>query len=408
MRTAILHIGTEKTGTTSIQRFLDRNRDRLLARGFAYPRSAGRTDSRNLVLHAMAPARCEDLHREAGLADEEARRAFRRAFERSFAAELGALPGRARTVLLSSEHCHSRLTRPEEVDALVRLLRRHVDRVEILVYLRRQDRVAVSLHSAALKAGQPSPPLLPAVDGDDVYFDHAALLERWAAACGREHVHPRVFAPGDWTGGSLIADFGAACGIGETAGLVAPAPENQSITAEAQAFLAAINPFVPPYVDGAPNPERGPLAELVTAAFPGRGRLPSRAAAMGFAARFARGNETVRRLWFPQRASLFDDDFSGYPETETAAPDGAAAVVTVAAGLWRRCAGELRRLEAEVAFRTGRTALAKKRPDAAAACFRRALELDPGHGGARAQLARLAAPRRRRAFPRLLRGGPRG
>ena len=36
-RTLFLHIGSHKTGTTSIQNFLAHNRDLLAARGYGYP-----------------------------------------------------------------------------------------------------------------------------------------------------------------------------------------------------------------------------------------------------------------------------------------------------------------------------------------------------------------------------------
>jgi hypothetical protein len=48
---------------------------------------------------------------------------------------------------------------------------------------------------------------------------------------------------------------------------------------------------------------------------PGRGALPSRREAQAFQERFEASNERLRHLRFPERARLFDNDFSTYPDT---------------------------------------------------------------------------------------------
>ena len=51
-RDLILHIGTTKTGSTSIQHVLAQNRDALLAQGVLYPRSPG-DPQHDLLAYAM-------------------------------------------------------------------------------------------------------------------------------------------------------------------------------------------------------------------------------------------------------------------------------------------------------------------------------------------------------------------
>ena len=51
MKRAILHIGTEKTGTTSIQKFLFQNRRKLLSSGTLFPESAGYISNQRLVVY---------------------------------------------------------------------------------------------------------------------------------------------------------------------------------------------------------------------------------------------------------------------------------------------------------------------------------------------------------------------
>ena len=50
---AIIHIGTEKTGTTTIQEFLHLNRSKLANQGVAYLQSPGLRNNRKLVTYCM-------------------------------------------------------------------------------------------------------------------------------------------------------------------------------------------------------------------------------------------------------------------------------------------------------------------------------------------------------------------
>lgn len=49
MKTIYLHIGIEKTGTTTIQKFLHLNRENLTKFDFAYTKSTGLQNNRKLV-----------------------------------------------------------------------------------------------------------------------------------------------------------------------------------------------------------------------------------------------------------------------------------------------------------------------------------------------------------------------
>src|SRR5207244_2715391 len=56
-------------------------------------------------------------------------------------------------IIVSNEHCHSRLRAPEAVERLISLFGSGVTSVAVILYLRRQDRMAVSLHSTRTKLG---------------------------------------------------------------------------------------------------------------------------------------------------------------------------------------------------------------------------------------------------------------
>ncbi|MEL4896014.1 hypothetical protein [Crocosphaera sp. Alani8] len=59
---AFLHIGTEKTGTTTIQNFLVKNREKLLSRSYLYPSFSGRSNHSSLVVLATKSDNFLDIH----------------------------------------------------------------------------------------------------------------------------------------------------------------------------------------------------------------------------------------------------------------------------------------------------------------------------------------------------------
>ena len=64
----LLHIGTEKTGTTAWQAWLARQREALDQRGFALPASLGPTNHRKLPTSCFDLDRVDDLVIRSGLA----------------------------------------------------------------------------------------------------------------------------------------------------------------------------------------------------------------------------------------------------------------------------------------------------------------------------------------------------
>jgi hypothetical protein len=338
-RRAILHIGTEKTGSTSIQQFLARNRDWLATHGFHYAKAPGSPNHTRLFSYAVSsPALAFNLR------TAEEHEALRTRLEADLATEVEANPGKV--FLFSNEHCHSRLYAPEEVERLRALLARHFDRVDVLVYLRRQDELAVSLYSTLLKAGtsgrellvrRPVPSLPVGSPEQTLYYDYEALLARWGAAFGAERLIVRRF-PQDLVARSIIDD------VCHVAGLPTPEhrPEraNESLRPEFQEYLRLINP----HLKVQQGSTRGEIVRVLSELGKGNGRLPARGAASAFFDRFRDSNEAVRAARFPDAATLFDEDFSRYPDASAAAPIGVDTVARITAEVLRQMALDLQDL----------------------------------------------------------------
>lgn len=348
-RRAILHIGTEKTGTTSLQRFLAVNRERLMAAGLFVPASVapdpGLLNHSDLAAAALADWRLDDtLLAGRGVEGAGGLAAFREGVAARLDAEMAHAPRRCETLFISSEHCHSRLLLLHEVAAIRRLLAVHAERVEVWVYLRPQHDLAASQYGMHLLGGVADADMLPKLPYPEgyrraritsaVYFDYALLLSRWAAMFGRECVHPRLFLPGQLRNGDVVDDVLHRLGIASD-GLVSVRREAGNVSPRAQRFMIG---FLRAMASRAPAEREwaaGWVAERLRISEPGAGMSPSRGAVAAFMAPFAAGNERVRTEWFPQRATLFDIDPARFPELVPAEELSGEAVTDILTGLLR-------------------------------------------------------------------------
>ncbi|MBU6397249.1 MAG: hypothetical protein KJS74_03635 [Rhodospirillales bacterium] len=315
MRSAILHIGSEKTGTTAIQAVLARKREELARLGFCYPSSPGVDVHSALAIYA-APEYADDLLETfpGGAFNEQE-------FLISLAREMAALPRHVRTVIFSSEHCQSRLITIEHVAKLHALLSPYFDTITVVVYLRRQDEMASSLYSTRLRGGEPVADILSSFDLNELfwssYFDYEQLLDRYAHVFGKPFVKPRIYEPCALLQGNVVHDFLSICGLPSWLA-EGTAMLSRAIPADGKKFLLALNAWhaasgYSPNHDQA-KPMRDACALIAEERLQGHPMRPARDEARQFHEKFQASNERVRAAWFPERSSLFTEDFSLYPE----------------------------------------------------------------------------------------------
>lgn len=326
-RRCVLHIGTEKTGTTTIQSFLAGNRGALAEDGVVYVKEAGRNGNSQTAFAICAEPSLWEKFTPAGYdpGSQEDLTDWRKLFSENIQAEFDALP-HVHTWVISCEHFQSRLRNVRSILALKEFLSPWVENFEVVLYLRRQDRMALSAYSTKLKSGWTG-------DGNSVlvskrgkngklpyYFDYETLYRNWSKVFGDASMVVRIFDRAEFVGGDLLQDFCAAAGL-LYAGKRIPVTRNESLSKEATDFIYAMNKQLP-HTEGRKNPFRASMVRLVSEAAPGKGVSVSRREAENFYSTFRESNERLRRLAFPQRdAPLFSEDFSDYPSTvESAAP----------------------------------------------------------------------------------------
>lgn len=329
----ILHIGTEKTGTTSLQAFFASNQERLLASGVLVPRTIASPVDQRVLNHVELVTYASDVNKFNGsrlgsqvpVAPGQLRE-YRAAIEAKVVREIEEAGPSCDLLILSCEFCHSRLFLVEELDRLRDFLLSLAERIEIVVYLRPQHEMAVSLFTTALRNGSIKPSILPDLNSIsaagakriDAYYNYDGLVTRWESAFGAEAVDARIYDR------DIIRSFLARLPPGPTtrldsSGLINPSSRhNTRLPASAQRVFLAINRYL-----GKPDSEdasrlRGRMYKVLLEGEPGdAGLLPARQAAETFQAHFEESNERLRARRFPDRPSLFRLDFSGYPETPT-------------------------------------------------------------------------------------------
>jgi len=186
----LFHIGTEKTGTTSMQNWLADNRAQLLKHGIFPCRSLGALSNRKISLWAQDETRPDQGFLSLGIRTAAQRRAFRQGLPATFAAEVAAARDLGcRIMVISNEHCHSRLRSQAEVNRAADFLAPHFAQIEILCALRPQIDMAISLASTlSRQRHRVDSRFLHRVVPENPYYDLDSLVSRWETAFGARNV----------------------------------------------------------------------------------------------------------------------------------------------------------------------------------------------------------------------------
>jgi hypothetical protein len=303
----ILHIGCEKTGTTSLQNWLEHNAQALPSRGAFYSKALGRPNNRRLCLYGLETGRKDELLLQEGVKTAEEHEALRRRVKAEFTAEVQACKRRGiKKLVISNEHLQSRCFKDENVEPIHQLLAPLFDNIKVYIFVRPQIDTCLSLASTmARNGGEVSRrwmdellrPKLP-------YFDMHSLMQRWAKFFGREAIVPVAFKRCK----DIVSYFE------DQLGLVEPKLPRQKSFNEALDYrvIALCNAM---QLKGVENGELNQNRRFYINDLPVEERLSiDRASAQLFQARFEEVNAELSRDW-PQ--IMLDDmvpDWNRYPE----------------------------------------------------------------------------------------------
>jgi hypothetical protein len=341
-----LHIGTEKTGTTSVQRFFRTNRDLLARSGVLYPVAPGNENHSGLAVAAQKLSRRGPLRKLKGVQSAEEAREFRSTLMEDLAGEFSI--GRYRTVVMSGEHCSSRLLDDAEVQWLKNALTPFFDNIHIVVYIRRQDDYLLSTYSTSIKSGATRELSFPPERLIQSRYDHWELLSRWARIFGRERIVCRKFERSALKSQDIVDDFLSVVGIDPALELVRPDHVNESLDAESLEFLRLFNKHIPRIANNGLNPDRNNVVPLLSRMSQGPLITLADDELARFMALFRQSNRQVAEEYFGGARENSDDPlFEARTDTRPRTPRAVLTVgraVEICAGLWQEKQAQLERV----------------------------------------------------------------
>ena len=227
----ILHIGTQKTGTTSIQNFLGANAALLAEQGIGYPLDLGgfRTVAKERNAHVLD--RAAVVRARAKSEKEEDERLIPGHMQR-----LRAHIAAHDTLLLSDERIWSDGATYKKYWKSLRAITDELgfDEVRIVLYRRRQDRYYESRWNQMVKATttrtQSAPDMLEALPRYARANFYGEYLKKAEKYFGRDNITVRIFERPKLVNGDAVDDFVAAAGIEIDERYVRPTDANPSLT----------------------------------------------------------------------------------------------------------------------------------------------------------------------------------
>lgn len=206
----ILHIGTEKTATSTLQAFLYENRSGLAEQGYALLDSPSKPSNRAIAAFCLDEDDLNDDYlQDINVRNLEEKRLFIARFKQDIDNEIKSLPANIHTVIITSEHLHSRLTTHETLIRLKALLYHYFDGIDIICYFREQSEVARSLYSTAMKTGHTLSfsNFLKSVHPYQHYYNYFIFFKKWEDIFGKAALHARIYNPQQFINRDIRQDF---------------------------------------------------------------------------------------------------------------------------------------------------------------------------------------------------------
>lgn len=304
MSAAIIHIGAEKTGSTSIQSLLAKNRQWLARHGVLYPAALGK--SNHVKMYAFASdGGIDEVKTGAGLLTISQLARFRSDLHAELKVEITKhSPAR---MIISNEHLSSRLLSPAEIDRVRNFVGEFADDIAVLIYIRRQDNALLSSYSTYVRTGGTDEIEYPAQSKIDGKYDYAKIISRWREIFGPKSIRVRRFGREYLPDGDVIKDFVEAADLSSIK-LQPIEARNRALGRAAIELLRLINRDAPPFIDNRHNPLRGNLVELIERYSDDRVFVPRSDIPRRLFESLRESNETVRAEYFPGSSSLFNED----------------------------------------------------------------------------------------------------
>ncbi|MDQ1850534.1 hypothetical protein Q9299_19700 [Gemmobacter fulvus] len=339
-----LHIGTPKTGTTTLQRWFAQNRTALQAQGVIYAQAPGAENHRKLMAYARDTDKPDGSFAGFGIHGPEDHAAFRAGLETALAQEVAAHPG-ARVWVMSNEHIFSKVITRPMARRLKDLLTPHFSEITVYLHLRPQLDLMMSNASQLARIGRQMSRVemtRPGISPENYFFGYDRFLTNWEAVFGASNIRLVPFRRTPDMTRFLQAELGI-----DTSTLPAAARENTGLDWRAIALANVVNRSLQ-------AADVAPLPDFHLDSMPGTERIqPGLALAQEVQARFTASNAALAA----RRSDITLEDLT--PDWSAYAPEGNLHLVDAPCVFEAQLGHMVRRFAGDVALETWRRHLAE-------------------------------------------------
>ena len=324
----IVHIGTEKTGTTTIQSFLTLNKDLFLSNKIYIPNVENHWQNHR-HFEAICQDELDDFFWRENIYDTNKQKKLQEKIKKEIFKELEALKdSEIDTVVISSEHFHSRYRSVEEIQCFKNTFSNYFKEFEIIVYIRNQADMMQSYYSTALKSGMIYKSfedfVLQELRGNRYYYDYYRFIKNWADVFGVKNLKIRIFDKKEFKNGDLLDDF-----INVISGALyqniknkykIPEKLNESLNIEGERLLKIINKNLKRFSKDGLNNDNVKLSSIISNYCKGKLKLLDKDLAKKIMNEFNESNEKIKEVFFPEKEKLFDINFDKFVKSKSATP----------------------------------------------------------------------------------------
>ncbi|MCR8711862.1 hypothetical protein [Campylobacter sp. W0066.1] len=328
--TVYLHIGTMKTGSTSIQTFFNKNYLLLIKKNVLFPIKCTFAGHHYFLVYQSGEF-CQEqgakkffMHTgKYRLISKDEIYEYVRKCNLNYKAEL--LSSKCSNVVFSDECISKDLLDKKEIINLKKILNdAGFTKIIILVYLREQTDFISSWYSQDIKHGATENYYFNNFNTEHIIFkmsNYKYLLENYTEVFGKENIIVKIFDKNEFYKGDLLKDFIYNIGLEWDDDFIIPEKENESLDLLGMELLKALNRIIPRFLnDYTLDPSRIEIQSLIQDLFKnntdeGLKFRPSKATLRLYEKLFEESNEWVRKEFFPCKERLFPKkDLSNYKE----------------------------------------------------------------------------------------------
>lgn len=267
----VCHIGTPKTASTYLQDNMAANKKWLMKHGILYPDLFSR-DANHITLFYVSSLILHPFARAHGINSQEEKYKYRQKVIEKLASQIEEYRDRCHTFFLSSENLTGNLHAKRGIESLHDLFSGLFDEIEIVIYLRRQDKALLSMYSEHMRRGFSAQRLDRFVEncldkpGILPYLHYDTLLTKWAGVFGKKNIKVLAFEQSRLQASNIFQDILSRSFpeiIFDMEGLDLSKQKNESLSAPALEFLRHMQPHIPFADQNGVNHVRASLANLI-------------------------------------------------------------------------------------------------------------------------------------------------